>query len=817
MGSSLMMLVCLVAPLPRQAIEVYPKQIDLKPGQDRQTVVVIRTDADGVTRELSSGVVWTAQPAGIAVVEKGIAQGKRDGSGKLIATIEGKSFEVPCSVQGTGVIAPVSYNRDILPILTRSGCNGGKCHGAAAGKDGFRLSLFGFDPKGDHFRLVEELVNRRVNLAQPEGSLLVTKSLGDVPHTGGKLIEKNSEFHRLLVRWIAEGAELDPPGKPEPLSITVDPPALVMETRVMEMRTKPSATSGASEPAQAGQRLTVTAHYADGSHRDVTSLCAFYSSNDGAATVQAEGVVLPAQRGEAFILARFATLTAGTPVIVRPASVRFVFPNVKANNYIDELVHERLAKLHVIPSEICTDEVFLRRVTIDLIGRLPEPEEVRAFLADRDPEKRNKTIDRLIARPEFDDIWIMRWSEILQIRTANGASPKGIGRYHEWLREQVKAGRPIDQIVREVLCTTGGTFERPASNYYQTETTPTTLGENVAQVFLGMRIQCAQCHNHPFDRWTMDDYYGFTAFFAQIGYKQAPDPREITVFNRGEGEQEHPLTSKPIKPRFLGAGEPRAAERDRREILADWIVSKENPFFARNLANVVWAQFLGIGIVDPVDDVRISNPPSNPELFDALGQKFASYGFDVRKLARDICQSRTYQRSTAKNDSNKLDTRNFASASIRRIRAEVLLDCLSQATGAPTKLQGMPAGSRAIELLDGRATNYFLSTFGRSTRETPCACEVKVEPTLSQALHLLNGENTTAKIVQGKRVDKFLTEAKDPVLAAERIYWVGLGRSPSPKEKEKIQKMLAVAKDPKTELEDLFWAVLNSREFLFNH
>jgi hypothetical protein len=814
MSQSFLLLAGMLMPVWHQTFDVYPKKIDIKPGQDRQTIVVTRTEADGVTREFTHESMCATEPAGLLRIENGIAYGARNGNGKLVIKVGGKNIDVPCNVQGFGVSNPVSYNRDILPILTRASCNGGKCHGAAAGKDGFRLSLFGFDPKGDHYRIVEEMVNRRVNFDRPADSLLITKSLGEVPHTGGKLMEKGSEFHNLLIRWISEGAQLDPPGQPEPLSITVSPPSLVLETNIKQQVLNNTKNSLPNHP---GQRLSVTANYSDGSSRDVTHLCAFYSSNDGAATVQPNGFVNPAQRGEALILARFATFTAGTPVIVRPSSSKFVFPAVKANNYIDELVYSRLAKLHVAPSEVCSDEVFLRRASIDLVGKLPEPDELKAFVLDKDPEKRNKAIDRLIARPEFDDIWTMRWSEILQIRTANGASPKGIGRYHDWLRAQVRAGRPIDQIVREVLCTTGGTFEKPAANYYQTETTPTLLGENIAQVLLGMRIQCAQCHNHPFDRWTMDDYYGFTAFFAQIGYKQAPDPREITVFNRGEGEMEHPLTSKSITPRFLGGGEPQKLDKDRREVLADWIVSKDNPYFSRNLANVIWAHFLGQGIVDQVDDVRISNPPSNPELFNTLGLKFASYNYDARKLARDICQSKTYQLSTVKNESNRLDTRNFASASIRRIRAEVLLDCLSQATGAPTKFQGKPSGSRAVELLDGRDTNYFLSTFGRSTRETPCACEVKVEPTLSQALHMLNGENTTAKISQGKRIDKFLAESKSAIGAAEQIYLVCLGRYPTPKEKEQIQQMLTKAKDQKGELEDLFWAVLNSREFLFNH
>ena len=783
-----------------QKVDCYPAKIFLHPGQDRQTVVITRTGDSGVTAEVQKGVKFTTVPPGLVEVKEGIAFARNNGVGKLVVELDGKTIEIPCVVKGMDQPAPpVSYSRDVLPILTRAGCNAGKCHGAAAGKDGFRLSLFGFDPEGDLFRLVEEIPNRRVNLADPAGSLLITKALGEVPHTGGKKIEKGSEFHQLLVRWIAEGGKNDSAGLAKPVAIHVGPPALVLE-------------AGAQK-----HRIGVTADYSDGTTRDVTHLCAFYSSNDGAATVGHSGEISPVQRGEAFILARFATLTGGSSVIVRPANSQFRFPPVQANNYIDELVHSRLARLHIAPSELCSDAEFLRRLAIDLVGKLPEPDEITAFESDKDPQKRAKIVDRLVNRPEFQDIWIMRFAEMLQIRTANGTSPKGIGRYHDWLRSRVQAGASIDQVIREVLTATGGTFEKPAANYYQTETTPATLAENVAQVFCGMRIQCAQCHNHPFDRWTMDDYYGFTAFFAQVGYKQAADPREITIFNRGEGEIEHPLGNKAVTPRYLGDKDLSPGNTDRRELLATWLTSRDNPFLSRNLANVIWSHFLGKGIVEPVDDVRISNPPSNPELLDALGAKLANYRFDVRKLAIDICNSRTYQLSGVKNQSNKLDSSNFASAAVRRVRAEVLLDCISQVTLANTKFPGRPDGSRAVELLDGRSTNHFLTTFGRSTRETPCACEVKLEPTLSQALHLLNGENTTGKINQGGRVKKALQAGKKPRAVADELYIACLARRPSAGESAKIDEMLSKSKNIPEDLEDLFWALLNSREFIFNH
>jgi hypothetical protein len=412
----------------------------------------------------------------------------------------------------------------------------------------------------------------------------------------------------------------------------------------------------------------------------------------------------------------------------------------------------------------------------------------------------------------------MKWAELLQIRTANGLSQKGLQLYDQWLRQQVRSGNTVDKIVAQLIPATGGTFENPATNYYQTETTPQLLAENVAQAFLGMRIQCAQCHNHPFDRWTMDDYYGFAAFFSQVGYKQAIDPREITVFPTGAGGIQHPLGGRPMAPKYLGDDAPAvAAGADYRRYLAEWLASPENNAFSRHIANVVWAHFLGIGIVEPVDDVRVSNPPSNPELLDALGQHLAGYGFDIRQLARDICYSRTYQLATLPSAANAWDDKNFSSGRIRRLRAEVLLDCLNQVTETSESLPGLPLGGRAVEIADGRAPHYFLTTFGRSSRQTPCTCEVKTSPTLSQALHLINGESTSGKIAEGAVVDRLLAETSDPMRVIEQLYERSLTRLPTEDESAAIAAKLAGSDEVKSDLVDLFWALLNSNEFLFNH
>jgi hypothetical protein len=474
--------------------------------------------------------------------------------------------------------------------------------------------------------------------------------------------------------------------------------------------------------------------------------------------------------------------------------------------------------MHLIPAEVCNDEVFLRRVYIDLVGLLPTPAEHENYLADPDPKKREKLVDALLKRDEFRDLWVMKWAELLQVRTDNGISPKGLRLYDRWLRDRVKAGATLDRIVRELLPAAGGSFENPAVNYYQTETSPQQLAENVAQVFLGTRIQCAQCHNHPFDRWTMNDYYGFAAFFSRIGYKNAQDPRELTVYNASHGEMRHPLGNRVVLPKFLGGSEPEIRPgQDYRAVLSDWVASPKNPQFARNFGNIVWAHFFGRGIVEPVDDMRVSNPPSNPELLAALGQKAVEYRFDVAKLARDICTSRTYQMATRRNATNRLDERNFSRQSIRRLRAEVMLDCISQVTETTNEFPGLLPGSRAVQLPDGRTPNYFLTTFGRSTRATACTCEVKTSPTLSQALHLLNGETTTGKIAEGKVVERLLAEKKDAAAVAEELYLRCLCRKPTPAEAARIAARLGHEADPKQGLEDLFWALLNTNEFLFNH
>jgi hypothetical protein len=712
-----------------------------------------------------------------------------------------KEFDVsvPVAVAQSEEQPPIEYRNEVLQVLTKAGCNTGSCHGSASGKDGFRLSLFGYDPEGDWERLTRELNGRRVRKNAPESCLLIQKAIGMVDHTGGGPISEGTSHYETLVQWIAEGANQDPPGFRVPVGIDVYPKQSVFDT------------------PGGNQKLVVMARFSDGTQRDVTALTVFLSNNEAAAVVDERGMVKASGPGTAFVLARFDKFTAGSSMIVRPGTP-FIATSEIATNEIDRLVQRRLRFLHLQPSELCTDEAFLRRVTIDLVGLLPTEEEMEAFLKDSDPLKREKWIDRLLERSEFNDLWVMRWAELLQIRTSNGISPKALSLYDQWLRSAVHSGETIQEIVQELLSSKGGTLENPATNYFQTETTPQLMAENVAQVFLGTRIQCAQCHNHPFDRWTMDDYYGFAAFFSQIGYKQAKDPRELTIYNAAEGEIEHPLGKKIERPQYLGGSTmPEETERDYREVLVDWLASTENPAFRRNIGNIVWAHFFGTGIVDPVDDVRVSNPPSNEELLDYLGQRLAEDKFNIKGLVREICNSRTYQTETRRNASNQWDERDFSHQKIRRMRAEVLLDCICQATGVEESLPGLPPGSRAVQVADGLASHYFLTTFGRSNRNTPCTCEVKTSPTLSQSLHLLNGETTTGKIRGGGLIRTWLEQGDAPESVVMRLYARCYSRRPTESEWADIRKALASYPEPSEGLEDLFWALLNSNEFIFNH
>ncbi len=781
------------------SIAVFPPDVNMQSARGKQRIIVQAIYADGITRDVTAQAKVTISDPKIAKIVNLEVLPVGDGKCSIAVEFEGKTTQVPVDVKDAIKDRPISFKLDVMPIFLRNGCNQGGCHGAARGKDGFRLSLFGFDPDGDHYRLTRELNGRRINLAIPEESLLVEKSTGKVPHTGGQKFAVGEQYYNDLVRWVDAGGPQDPAGIATPVSVDLFPKTALLDGK------------GST------QQLIVRAKYSDGSERDVTSLALFLSSNDSSGKVSPSGLVTAGDRGEAFVMARFSTFTVGVPFIVLPKDLKFSFPTTPEKNYIDTLVNAKLKNLRIAPSATCSDEVFLRRIFIDLTGMLPSVEEYKTFVANKSADKREQLVKELMERKEFSELWVLKWAELLQIRSSNQVSYKATLLYYNWLQDRIARNVPLNQWVQELLGANGGTFNNPVTNYYQNETDILKVTENVAQVFMGMRIQCAQCHNHPFDRWTMDDYYGFAAFFTQIGRKGTDDPRELVVFNSGSGEINHPLGGRRMAPKYLGGEVPDVVGKDRRGLMAEWLASPKNPYFATNLSNMVWTHFFGVGIINEVDDVRVSNPPSNSELLQELGKKFTEYNYDFKRLVKDIVLSNSYQLSTQANASNESDTKNFSHSSIRRIKAETFLDCISQVTETKNKFPGLPLGARAVQIADGQVSNYFLTTFGRATRESVCSCEVKLDPTLSQSLHLLNGDATTQRITQGNLIGKLLKDKKTPEEILDEIYVRCLSRMPSADEKTKVLALVNAEKDKKQVLEDAFWAVLNTREYMFNH
>lgn len=783
------------------SLQVWPAELNLDGQRDRQGFMVFATEATGLHRDVTAEAVATLGDSGLASLDGGVLSPLADGETHLLVEYGGMQVHVPVHVHGSGLRGDLSFQLDVMPVLTAAGCNTGSCHGKASGQDGFRLSLFGFDPNGDHQRLTQEQPGRRLNLAFPTSSLVLEKASSSVPHTGGLLFERGSAKYKVLREWIGAGALADEGEPPTVTRLELYPPEVLLK--------------GPGKSVQ----LSVRAIYSDGSDRDVTQLARLGSSNSGSIALGPGGLLTSGRPGEAFITAGYATSAVGIPLVVLPEGPELAYADpaetILSANYVDQLIETKLRKLRVSPSDLCDDSTFLRRVHLDIVGLLPSPEERAEFLSDPDPRKRARRIDLLLGRKEFAQLWVMKWAELLKIRSDQRVSSKGALLYFEWLQQRIAEGMPVDEMVRQILGATGSTFTAPASNLYQGETDTLLLSENVAQAFLGIRLQCAQCHNHPFDRWTQDDYYGFAAFFAQVGRKRAEDPRDTIIFNKRSGEVKHPVGGRTVLPKFLGAEEPQLKDRDRRVVLADWLASGENPWFARSLANRLWSHFMGRGIVEEVDDFRVSNPPSNGPLLDSLAEHLVEYRFDFKSLVRDICNSRAYQRSTETNASNAFDMLGHSHAQLRRLRSETLLDVVCQATEVPEKLNGLPIGSRAVQIADGATSNYFLRAFGRSTRESVDACSVSTAPNLSQALHLLNGSTTNRKVQKSPVIRRSLDQGRSPEAILVELYLRCLTRPPTAVELDHLSAHLPADGDPLPVLEDAFWAILNSREFLF--
>jgi hypothetical protein len=676
---------------------------------------------------------------------------------------------------------PVHFENDVLPVLGRYGCNSSGCHGKAEGQGGFKLSVFASDPEADHAALTKEGRGRRTFPANPGESLLLRKATGRVAHGGGTRLPVGGEDYRTLRDWIAAGAPRGSPDAPRVVSVRVEPADRVLGPK-------------------AEQPLRAIATYSDGAERDVTRLARFQSNAEAVAGVSAAGVVTTRDvPGEAAVMAAYLGEVGLFRVIVpRPgAKVKNTRPQF---NFIDELVDAKLARLKVAPSPVCDDAEFLRRAFLDLTGTLPTADEARKFHSDGAKDRRAKLVASLLERPASADLWALRWSDLLRVdRQALGHQRAHL--YYTWVRESVAGNKPFDQFARELVTAEGPADEVGPVNFFKAVTKPGEVAGTVSQVFLGVRIACAECHHHPFDRWKEADYHGMAAFFSA-------------------GATIHPRTRKEVFAHALGAGMPAAnPPGDRRLVLADWMTRSDNPFFARNVANRVWAWMLGRGLVEPVDDVRATNPPSNPELLDALAKYLVENRYDVRKLITLIAASRVYQSSPTPNETNEKDDQNFSRAYFKRPEAEVLLDMVCQAAGVPEKFPGSPGVVRAVQLWDSKARNDFLKLFGRPNRVSACECERTREPSVSQVLNLLNSPAVQAKLThEAGTVARLVRNQVDDGKLVEELYLTFYARLPTAGERATaLSHLKKYADNRRAAAEDLAWALLNSTEFLFNH
>lgn len=717
-------------------------------------------------------------------------------------------------------VAP-SFRNEVLPIFSKLGCNSGACHGAIAGKGGLRLSLRGFDAETDAFNVTRDAKGRRVEMASPKDSLILLKPTGKVPHKGGALLDPESEDYQVLLSWLESGAPSPQPDDPEVLTVEIDPP---------------QSTSSVGQNKQ----LKVFANFSDGKRVDVTEQAIFTSTNAVVSRVSESGEVAVVGYGESAITAWYSS-KIGIARVTSPFEQDIdgkVFEDSQRNNFVDELVLKQLQLINLAPSPVASDEIFVRRVYLDVIGTLPTPEEANTFVNDPDPNKRSKLIDELLERPEFVDYWSYQWSDILLI---NGTRlrPRAVQAFYEWVRKNVEANTPWDQFVRDLVTSKGSSVENGATNFYALHQSPEEMAENASQAFLGLSIGCAKCHNHPLEKWTNDQYYAFANHFSRVRAKGwGGDPRNgngvRTVVLADNGELIQPIRGAPQKPTPLdGTPIEFDYQGDRRVPLANWMTSPENPYFARAISNRIWARFLGVGLVEGVDDMRLTNPASNEELLDALAGYLVDKKFDLKKLMKLILNSATYQRSSQAVAGNEQDKQFYSRYFPKRLMAEVLLDAVSQVTDVPTnftqiafpgadaqKTDFYPSGTRAIQLYDSAVKSYFLKTFGRNQREITCECQRTDEPSMVQVLHLSNGDTLNKKLeAANNRIANWINSTVPNERVIRNAYALALSREPTAIELQKFLEIFqgSQGKQRRLLMEDLLWSLMSSREFLFNH
>lgn len=792
------------------AVDVFPSAVTLTGLHDARQLVVSGRYADGSVRDLTAVAAARVEPADIVDLQEGLyLRPKKNGTATVVVSVGGKDIRVPVSVGGMDQSIPLSFRRDVIAALNVGGCNMGACHGTPSGKNGFKLSLRGFDPAADYLQLTRDQFGRRTDKHDPKSSLLLLKGVGGVPHEGGQRFGLSSVPSEMIIGWLAEGLADDAPTLPPVKSVQVAPGNRVLKA-----------------PAK-WQQLAVNVTFADGKARDVTRLTNFSSSDPSIADVNPNGLIEFKRPGEVAILCRYLEEMVAVRVTYLEPREGFVWPNPPEGNYVDKHVFAKLKQMSIAPSDLCTDDEFVRRAFLDCVGRLPKTDEVKSFLADKDAKKRERLIDKLVDLPEFADFWALKWSDVLR-SSRKSIQAKGSYGFQVWLRGHFQQNTPIDEIVRELITSSGNTFANPPANYYRIAKDPQSLAETTAQLFLGVRMQCAKCHNHPFERWTQDDYYGMAAWFARVKNKPEPvigaKPAKATagaevIFTTRDGEVTQPRTGKTMKPRYPGIGDVDVKpNEDRREALAAWLTKPENPFFAKSVANRIWFHLMGKGIVDPVDDFRESNPSCNDELLDALAKDFAEHKFDTKYLVKTIMKSRTYQTSAQPNDTNRDDNKYFSHAVTKLLTAEQLLDALCDVTAVPEKFAGLPAGTRAIQLPDGEVNHPFLKTFGQPARELACECERESDGNLAQALQLINGPTVNEKIRNpGNRLGKLLGGKTADADVLTDLYYAALSRPPFEEEKKLALSHVAKAGDKRKAWEDVLWALINTREFLFRH
>lgn len=781
-------------------LQIEPSNSQLSGPRSQQQLVISGVFTSELVLDLTDRVELTSSDPNVAQVESGVIKPIGNGQATITAAYQGVTVQAQVTVVNVDKPAPVSFKNEMLAALTKSSCNMGACHGSPSGKAGFRLSLRGFDPPLDILTLRSEFYGRRTNVMNPEDSLILKKALMEVAHGGGRRMKKGDPSYRVMYQWIQEGLRLDADDVPTLEKIEVYPSQRVL-----------------NQPGDR-QQLAVHGHFSDGTVRDITPLSVFSSSNENVAMVSETGLVEKVGRGESAVLVRYLDKMATSYVTFLEEVEGFAWNNPPTNNFVDELVFAKLQQLQILPSDLCSDAEFIRRAYLDTTGRLPSIDETMAFLEDGSPDKRNALIEQLLDSDDFASFWALKWGDILRSNSKK-LKTAGVYKFRRWLYDTVRNDEPLDQFARDLLTADGSVYENPAANYWRASRDPNDATETTAQLFLGIRIQCAKCHNHPFERWTQDNYYGIAAAFTRIGRKNGALPDDEIIFSTNSGEIQQPRTGQTMKVHLLLKGDVDVpADQDRRDVFAEWLTSPENPFFARAAVNRIWGHLMGRGIVEPVDDFRDSNPPSNARLLDELASQFIQNGYSRKWAIRTIMQSRVYQLSSRKNEFNSDDEIYASHANTRLLSAEQLLDAICQVTGVNEKFGGVPSGTRAVELPDPPTDHYFLKVFGQPQREMACQCERSSESNLSQALQMINGPVVHNKLRDdSSRIARLIAEQKSDDEIIATLYLAAVARKPEAAELEAAKAHIAASEDRRQALEDVGWAILNSKEFLFQH